>query len=236
MLSNCSCSNLRDKNDARLLRFADETCRNPGGVAHDLRRSLGLEGRLWFPVLQLVEHVFRWLDKKYRFEVAERDEFGDSHGLTERGGDSVCIKIRRDIYDRAYSDEGRGRGTVAHEAWHYPLHARSTMIFVSSRVRDCAQHAPLREQLDRPGLYALDLRDHIRGRNRLNGHGTHAVLHTLQIPFIAALCAGIGASASICTVINSIFPESTANKRFRRFHMNTNKRQLSYIKTISYCS
>ncbi|MBC8730725.1 ImmA/IrrE family metallo-endopeptidase [Paraburkholderia sp. UCT2] len=81
-------------------------------VAHNLRRSLGLAGRLWFPVLQLVEHAFR----------------GDSHGLTERDGDSVCIKIREDIYDRAYADEGRDRGKVGHEAGHYLLHARSPAL------------------------------------------------------------------------------------------------------------
>ncbi|MBU9215438.1 MULTISPECIES: ImmA/IrrE family metallo-endopeptidase [Burkholderia] len=98
------------------------------GVALDLRRSLGLEGRLWFPVLQLVEHAFPHLDKQYHFEVAEYAELGESHGLTVREGDSVCIKIREDIYDRAYADEGRDRGTVAHEAGHYLLHARSPAL------------------------------------------------------------------------------------------------------------
>lgn len=97
-------------------------------VARDLRRSLGLEGRLWFPVLQLVEHAFPRLDKQYHFEVVERAELGESHGLTERDGESVCIKIREDIYDRACSDEGRDRGTVAHEAGHYLLHARSRAL------------------------------------------------------------------------------------------------------------
>ncbi|KVP98757.1 hypothetical protein WJ97_09960 [Burkholderia ubonensis] len=97
-------------------------------VALDLRRSLGLEGLLWFPVLQLVEHAFPRLDKQYHFEVAEYAELGESHGLTVRDGDSVCIKIREDIYDRAYADEGRDRGTVAHEAGHYLLHARSPAL------------------------------------------------------------------------------------------------------------
>jgi len=97
-------------------------------VAQDLRRKLGLEGLLWFPVLQLVEHAFPWLDKQYHFEVAGRDELGESHGLTVRDGDNVCIKIREDIYDRACANEGRDRGTVAHEAGHYLLHARSPAL------------------------------------------------------------------------------------------------------------
>jgi len=97
-------------------------------VAQDLRRSLGLEGRLWFPVMQLVEHALPLLDKQYHFDVADREELGESHGLTERDGDWVTIKIREDIYDRACSDEGRDRRTVAHEAGHYLLHARSTAL------------------------------------------------------------------------------------------------------------
>lgn len=97
-------------------------------TANELRRKLGLANQLWFPVLEFVELVLPTLDKKYTFQVATYEELGSSHGLTIRDGDDVSIMIREDIYDRAYNDEGRDRGTVAHEAGHYLMHARSSAL------------------------------------------------------------------------------------------------------------
>lgn len=97
-------------------------------MAHELRRNLGIANQLWFPVLEFVEHALPNIDKKYAFLVAEHHELGSSHGLTIRDGDDVAIMIREDIYYRAYDDEGRDRGTVAHEAGHYLMHARSTAL------------------------------------------------------------------------------------------------------------
>ncbi|CAM3103115.1 ImmA/IrrE family metallo-endopeptidase [Cupriavidus taiwanensis] len=97
-------------------------------AAYELRKELGLAHRLWFPVLEFVEHALPQLDKNYTFEVVEFEELGSSHGLTTRDGDDVAIKIREDIYYRAYEDEGRDRGTVAHEAGHYLMHARSPAL------------------------------------------------------------------------------------------------------------
>lgn len=93
-------------------------------LAFDLRRQLGAANCLWFPILEVVEQVFPRMDPDYFFQVVEQAELGSSHGLTEREGDSVTIKIRDDIYERAYREEGRDRGTVAHEAGHYLMHAK----------------------------------------------------------------------------------------------------------------
>ncbi|QRX80861.1 ImmA/IrrE family metallo-endopeptidase [Glaciimonas sp. PAMC28666] len=93
-------------------------------LAFDLRRQLGAANCMWFPILEVVEQVFTRMDLEYFFQVVEKDEMGSSHGLTERDGNSVTIKIRDDIYERAYREEGRDRGTVAHEAGHYLMHAR----------------------------------------------------------------------------------------------------------------
>lgn len=93
-----------------------------------LRHSLGLANQLWFPVLEVVELVLPTLDKEYSFLVATHEELGSSHGLTIRDGNAVAIMIREDIYERAYDDEGRDRGTVAHEVGHYLMHARSPAL------------------------------------------------------------------------------------------------------------
>lgn len=97
-------------------------------LALNLRQQLGLANDLYFPILEFVEHVLPMMDKNYCFQVVEEDEIGSSHGLTERDGEMTTIKIRDYVYDRAYDGEGRDRGTVAHEAGHYLMHAKSPTL------------------------------------------------------------------------------------------------------------
>jgi len=97
-------------------------------LALKLRRELGMADRLWFPILEFAELALPQMDKNYSFEVVESSELGSSHGLTERIDNQITIKIRDDIYDRAYRDEGRDRGTVAHEVGHYLMHAKSPAL------------------------------------------------------------------------------------------------------------
>lgn len=93
-------------------------------IAIDLRHQFGLANQLWFPVLEFAELVLPTMDSSYTFVVADKEELGTSHGLTELIGDQIVISIREDIYERAYNDEGRDRGTVAHEIGHYLMHAK----------------------------------------------------------------------------------------------------------------
>lgn len=97
-------------------------------LAFDLRKRFGLEDHLRFPIMEFVELILPKFDKDYSFEVVEKDELGQSHGLTEREGQHVTIKIRSDVYALACDDAGRDRGTVAHEVGHYLMHARSPAL------------------------------------------------------------------------------------------------------------
>lgn len=97
-------------------------------VANRLRSRLGLAQTIWFPVIEVIETVLPRLDKEFYFEVAEQHELGTSHGMTERIGADVVIKLRSDIYDRVLADSGRDRGTAAHELGHYLLHAKSPAL------------------------------------------------------------------------------------------------------------
>jgi len=90
-----------------------------------IRKALGIENDMWFPVMEVVEMILPTLDKDYSFHVREKDELGSNHGLTVRDGDAVSILIRDDIYARAQAGEGRDRGTVAHEIGHYSLHIKN---------------------------------------------------------------------------------------------------------------
>ncbi|HZG20587.1 MAG TPA: ImmA/IrrE family metallo-endopeptidase [Herbaspirillum sp.] len=97
-------------------------------LANDLRQKLGMAHNLWFPVLEFAEQVLPSMDPNYYFQVVEEEELGSSHGMTISYGKDVAIQIRQDVYERAYRDEGRDRGTVAHEVGHYLMHARTTAL------------------------------------------------------------------------------------------------------------
>lgn len=97
-------------------------------LALQVRSNFGFASTLRFPIMEFVELALPQFDKNYSFEVVERRELGQSHGLTVREGDHVTIKIREDVYDLACGDAGRDRGTVAHEVGHYLMHARSPSL------------------------------------------------------------------------------------------------------------
>lgn len=82
-----------------------------------VRKQLGIEGKLYFPIVQ----VFEWfLPEGWEYDIASVREMGNLHGQTlplEK-----VVKIREDIYDRAVEGHGRDRFTVAHELAHVCFH------------------------------------------------------------------------------------------------------------------
>lgn len=85
-----------------------------------LRKKLGLEDCLCIPVVEIVENVLPELFKDYTFIVEECEVMGDMHGLTNP--ETMTIKIRQDVYDRACQGMGRDRSTIAHELAHLLMH------------------------------------------------------------------------------------------------------------------
>lgn len=85
-----------------------------------LKRKVGLEYELYFPILPFVENVLPVLIPDFQFEVVPRFEMGGKHGETYPNKN--LIKIREDVYLRAASGEGRDRLTIAHEVGHLFLH------------------------------------------------------------------------------------------------------------------
>lgn len=108
-------------------------------LALQVREKFGFGKTLRFPIMEYVELALPQLDKDYFFRVVEHHELGRSHGLTERKGDHVTIKIREDVYYLACDDAGRDRGTVAHELGHYYMHARSSSLHrhFGGEIRTC---------------------------------------------------------------------------------------------------
>lgn len=91
-------------------------------LANYIRSIFGFNeiGKEFFPIVDFIEKVMPHIDKKFHIEVLKKSEMKDIHGLA--CPNEHCIKIREDVYDRAYSHEGRDRFTLAHELGHYLMH------------------------------------------------------------------------------------------------------------------
>ena len=89
-------------------------------IAGIIRRMLGLENLLYFPVVEVLEglHI---LDKDAHFEVVRAGELLDPDAHAETDIVNKCIKIREDVYDAACAGSGRDRMTIAHELGHFVL-------------------------------------------------------------------------------------------------------------------
>ena len=85
-----------------------------------LKRLVGLEYKLYFPVLLFAENILPLMIQNYQFEVVPVEEMGNKHGETYPSKN--LIRIREDVYLRASSGEPRDRMTVAHEIGHLFLH------------------------------------------------------------------------------------------------------------------
>ena len=85
-----------------------------------IKKLVGLEDELYFPILSFVENILPILVPDFQFEVVPESEMGNKHGETYPSKN--LIRIREDIYLRAAAGEGRDRLTVAHEVGHLFLH------------------------------------------------------------------------------------------------------------------
>ncbi len=96
-------------------------------LATVIRASIRADSTEKFPILEFLEKVMCVFDEDFHIEVVDKSIMGDIHGLACI--DEHCIKIREDVYNRAYLGCGRDRFTLAHELGHYLLHdARSISL------------------------------------------------------------------------------------------------------------
>lgn len=91
-----------------------------------IKRSLGLENTLCFPVLRFVEIILPQIDSSFGFNVVEYGEMTDKYACYEPKLN--VMSVREDVYDCAYKDDPRHRFTLAHEVGHYFLHRDSVIL------------------------------------------------------------------------------------------------------------
>ncbi|MBR0418175.1 MAG: ImmA/IrrE family metallo-endopeptidase [Erysipelotrichaceae bacterium] len=87
---------------------------------YEIKKELGLENELFFPIVKFVENVLPELIPGFTFEIKPVEEMGTLHGRTYPSKN--IIQIREDIYIRAVRGEGRDRLTIAHEVGHLLMH------------------------------------------------------------------------------------------------------------------
>lgn len=96
-------------------------------IAWLVRRTVGLDGQIEFPVVHFLEHIMADLvDEEFEYEYPSVNEMQDKHGATLP--EEHKIQIREDVYIRACMGEGRDRLTIAHEIGHYILHDSASIV------------------------------------------------------------------------------------------------------------
>ena len=111
-----------------------------------LKKKVGLEEELYFPILPFVENVLPMLIPDFQFQVVPVAEMGVKHGETYPSKN--LIRIREDIYNRAAEGEGRDRLTVAHEVGHLFLHEDDAIALF--RLDPCEKLKPYENCLHPP--------------------------------------------------------------------------------------
>lgn len=89
-------------------------------IAEQWWSGLGVTGDR-FPIVEVVDIALsKHFGDRYTFAVLDKEQMGDSHGLTDP--DQLVMLIREDVYDGANRGMGRDRFTLAHELAHLLLH------------------------------------------------------------------------------------------------------------------
>jgi transcriptional regulator with XRE-family HTH domain len=99
-------------------------------LAEQVRSAFVREDQTRFPIMDVLEFRLPKVLNDFYLDVCSPEEMGQDEGRVIAG--SNCIKLRQDVYERAWNESGRDRFTACHELGHFLLHRRVTL----ARVRD----------------------------------------------------------------------------------------------------
>lgn len=94
-------------------------------LAQVVRKSLGLENELYFPIVPCIEIMAADENLDFNYELVEPCEFSSTYATTNT--DKNVMRIRSDVYERAVHGSPRDRFTLCHELGHYFLHRPGTI-------------------------------------------------------------------------------------------------------------
>jgi len=101
-------------------------------LARDLRKMLGFENRMYFPILHFIELLPK-LDKNFDLEIVGISELPEGTEALTYPDESKML-IREDVYLDAEAGRGRARFTLAHEMLHYLFHSEQNISFARSKM------------------------------------------------------------------------------------------------------
>lgn len=89
-------------------------------IALKLRKLIGYENKLYFPIIHFIEWVMANPESGMDFEILTKEEMQNLYGMTNTG--SNVMTIREDVYNSVVEGNPRDRFTLSHELGHYLLH------------------------------------------------------------------------------------------------------------------
>lgn len=91
-----------------------------GECADGVRSVFDLSDKPRFPIMRVIERILDHKLKLLHLQVGFPADMGDAEGLTCPSG--TFIRLREDVYVKAWNGDGRARFTAAHELGHHVLH------------------------------------------------------------------------------------------------------------------
>ncbi len=96
-------------------------------AAERLRAVLYDGGHKYIDIIDLIERRMPLLFESFRYEVVEECELPDREA--ELNPYEFCLRVREEVYEKAFAHDGHCRFTLAHELGHFFLHRNQTLAF-----------------------------------------------------------------------------------------------------------
>jgi IrrE N-terminal-like domain len=100
--------------------------------ADKVRSAFVEDAQIEFPIMDVLEFRMAGLLDGFYIDIRDRKSMGEDEGRVVAGKNAIAL--REDVYEGAWSGNGRDRFTASHEFAHFLLHRTVTM----ARVRDDA--------------------------------------------------------------------------------------------------
>lgn len=102
-------------------------------IALRVRETFGLKHVEYLPVMTLLESVLSDRLEYVDLRIGYLSEMKYAEGYTSPDGS--FIKLRQDVYRKAYENDGRARFTVAHELGHWFLHTNIELQRIQAGIK-----------------------------------------------------------------------------------------------------
>lgn len=142
------------RGDKSLVRLALPRDRNSiRRSTYLLRKKLGLEDTLYFPIVEFLEIVLPEIDSTFHIEILEDSELP---GVQAEYIPSLnVVRIKNSVYEAAVSGYWWARSTLAHELGHYYFHDEKSVRY--AKLDPCKKVPPDFDPERQANVFAAEL-------------------------------------------------------------------------------